>query len=194
MVRRRKPTLIAGGLLALALVSGAVAGPYEDGQAASKRGDYAEAVRLWRPLAEQGDAKAQFWLGVMYFNGQGLPQGFDQAATWFRKAADQGYAAAQNGLGTVFALGRASRQDLQQAAAWRRKAAEQGNASAQYALATMYHSGQGVPQDDTQAAAWFRKPPTREMRLRNLARGPVPQRRRRAAGRRAGRGVVSQVR
>jgi TPR repeat protein len=98
MVRRRITTLLAGGMLALALFGSAGAGQFEDGQAASKRGDYSEAVRLWRPLAEQGDARAQFWLGLMYFNGQGLPQDFDQGATWFRKAADQGYAAAQTAL------------------------------------------------------------------------------------------------
>ena len=152
---RRATTLLAGVMLALALFGSARAGPFEDGQAASKRGDYAEALLLWRPLAEQGEAKAQFSLGSMYDEGKGVPQDFDQAATWFRKAADQGYAAAQNGLGRLSVLGRGAPKDFEQAAAWFRKAADQGYASAQFNLANMYRSGKGVPQDDAQAAAWF---------------------------------------
>ena len=67
----------------------AVAGPFEDGVAAHDKGDYAAALRLWRPIAEQGDASAQYNLGQMYRNGQGVPQDYIQAHMWFNLATAQ---------------------------------------------------------------------------------------------------------
>ena len=67
--------ILAGVVLSLMLTGGVAAGPYEDALAAYDRGDYATALRLMRPLAEQGNARAQFNLGVMYTKGQGVPQG-----------------------------------------------------------------------------------------------------------------------
>jgi TPR repeat protein len=72
---------------------------WADGQAgvdAYKRGDYATALREWRPLAEQGDAGAQFYLGTLYAFGRGLPQDHAAARQWFEKAAAQGDVRAQN--------------------------------------------------------------------------------------------------
>ena len=66
-------------VLAASLASAAVAGPFEDGYAAYDKGDYATAMRLWRPLADQGNAEAQYSLGLMYDNGQGVPQDYAQA-------------------------------------------------------------------------------------------------------------------
>ncbi len=65
--------LIAGVGLAVMLASAAIAGPYEDGHADHERGDYETALILWKPLADQGDADAQFNLGLMYAHGHGLP-------------------------------------------------------------------------------------------------------------------------
>ena len=65
---------------------------FETGLKAYKRGEYAAAHREWLPLADQGDAQAQFNLGLMYANGRGVPQDAAQALTWFRKAAAQGHA------------------------------------------------------------------------------------------------------
>ena len=85
-------------LIVALLMSGAaapaVAGPFEDGLAAHGKGDYATALRLWRPLAEQGNARAQYNLGLMY-DTAGACQDYVQAASWYRKAADQGDADAQ---------------------------------------------------------------------------------------------------
>ena len=58
--------------------------------AAYDKGDYATALRLWRPLAEQGDVRAQTNLGLMFYTGQGVPQDRAVAVTWYRKAAEQG--------------------------------------------------------------------------------------------------------
>ena len=92
-------TTLAALLLALGLSGAANAGPFEDAQVASDRGDHATALRLWRPLADQGHAGAQFHLGAMFANGRGVPQDDVQALKWFRLAADQGEAKAQSNLG-----------------------------------------------------------------------------------------------
>ncbi len=77
----------------------------DEGLAAYKAGDYASALREFRPLAEQGNASAQYNLGFMYDIGRGVPQDYKQAVTWYRKAAEQGNAGAQNHLGTMYEHG-----------------------------------------------------------------------------------------
>ena len=84
-----------------------------------------------RVRADQGDAAAQYNLGLMYANGRGVPQDLAQAVSWTRKAADQGLADAQFDLGLMYAKGRGVPQDDAQAVSWYRKAADQGDANAQ---------------------------------------------------------------
>ncbi|TAK05824.1 sel1 repeat family protein, partial [bacterium] len=131
------------------------AGEYIDGLAAYKRGDYKIAFALWAKSADQGNAEAQFGLGAMYDNGQGVPQDYNQALMWYRKAADQGSAEAQFALGVTYANGQGVAQDHNQALVWYRKAAAQGNAMAQVNLASIYHNGRGVTQDNVEALKWF---------------------------------------
>ena len=121
------------GLMIVALLSlsgPVIAGPFEDGVAAYERQDYATALRLWRPLADQGDARAQNNLGVMYSNGQGVPQDYAEAVRWYRKAADQGFARAQNNLGVMYSNGRGVPQDYVQAHMWLNLAATKGDKDA----------------------------------------------------------------
>jgi TPR repeat protein len=103
----------------------AVAGPLED-DAAYKKGDYATALRLMRSLADQGHATAQYNLGLMYDNGQGVPQDYAAATSWYRKAAAQGNADAQNSLGIMYAISRGVPQDFEQAHMWFNLAAAKG--------------------------------------------------------------------
>jgi TPR repeat protein len=132
--------------------------PFEDGMAAYQRGDYVHAMHLWRPLADQGNARAQSNLGVMYAKGQGVRRrDYAAAASWYRKAAEQGNAIGQSNLGVMYAEGRGVPQDDSVAVCWYRKAAEQGNARAQYNLGVMYVEGRGVPQDHAAAASWYEK-------------------------------------
>jgi TPR repeat protein len=147
--------ILAGVVLSLMLTGGAAAGSFEEGVAAYQRGDYATALRLWRPLAKQGNASAQYNLGIEYQRGRGVPQDYAQAVKWYRLAAEQGYAAAQSTLGVMYTNGRGVPQDDAEAVKWYRLAAEQGYASAQYNLGLMYAKGQGVPQDYVQAHMWF---------------------------------------
>jgi TPR repeat protein len=92
------------------------AGDYEDGTAAFDRGDYAIALKKLHPLAEQGNALAQNSLGLMYVEGKGVSQDYDEAIRWFRKAADQGLAKAQTNLGWMYVEGESVSQDYAEAA------------------------------------------------------------------------------
>ena len=129
--------------------------PYDDAFAAHVRQDYATAMRLFRPLGDQGNTSAQFWLGVIYENGEGVTQDYADAVKWYRKAADQGDASAQVNLGVMYSNGRGVTQDYAEAVKWYRKAADQGDARAQYNLGLMYDNGQGVTQDYVQAHKWY---------------------------------------
>src|SRR3954468_412302 len=95
--------IFAATILVLSFVAPVDAGPIEDAGAAYSRGDYATALRLFRQLADQGRANAQYNLGVMYAKGRGVPENDVEAVKWFRLAADQGYAAAQFNLGAEYA-------------------------------------------------------------------------------------------
>jgi uncharacterized protein len=142
---------VTASLMLVAIGATAVAGPLEDGVAAVKRGDYATALRLFRPLADQGDDVAQFDLGVLYNKGWGVRQDYVQAAKWYRLAAGQGNADAQYNLGILYDDG----HRYGEAVNWYRKAADQGLADAQYNLGILYAKGRGVPQDYVQAYMWF---------------------------------------
>ena len=130
---------------------------FNEGLAAYARGDYATALRAWQTFAEQGNAKAQVNLGVMYAQGEGVPQDYKTAAQWFRRAAEQGHAKAQVKLGWMYDEGQGVPQDYKAAAQWYRRAAEQGDADAQSNLGAMYGKGQGVPQDYKAAVQWYRR-------------------------------------
>ena len=97
---------------------------YAEGLAAYKRGDYATAPRELQPLAEQGVAEAQYYLGLMYDLGRGVPQDYAEAVKWYRKAAEQGYAGGQYHLGLMYRKGRGVPQDRVQAHLWLSLAAE----------------------------------------------------------------------
>ena len=92
--------LIAAGLLAMPM-SGALAGPWEDGMAAYNRGDYAPAIELFRPLARAGNAKAQAVIGVMYRKGQGVAKNSEHAFMWLSLASAHGNARAKAELHEV---------------------------------------------------------------------------------------------
>jgi uncharacterized protein len=156
---RRYARLLRAVPTALVLVvtaRAAVAGPWEDAVAAHARGDYATTLRLLRPLADQGLAKALQRLGVLYYGGQGVPQDYAEAIKWFRLAAKQGDANALYALGLMYYNGQGVAQDYTEAAKWFRLAALWGRTNAQYNLGLMYADGQGVPQDYAEALKWFR--------------------------------------
>ena len=144
----------AVGILVVCFVSPAWA-DFKKGSRAYKSGDYATALKEWRPLAEQGHGDAQSNLGLMYERGQGVPQDYAKAISWYRLATLKGVAAAQYNLGLMYANGKGVPQDYAVAISWFRLAAAQGNAQAQWSLGAMYAKGRVVPQDYVQAHMWL---------------------------------------
>lgn len=141
----------------LALCSGvARADAFDDGKAAYDKGDYAQAIRIWRPMAEKGNARAQTNLGYLYAEGRGVTQDYREAVKWYRLAAAQGYADAQNNLGVMYANGDGVTQDYREAVKWWRLAAAQGEANAQNGLGVVYADGLGVTQDYRESFKWWR--------------------------------------
>src|ERR1019366_1315713 len=105
--------------------------------------------------AAQGDASAQYNLGLMYDQGRGVTQNYPESARWYRLAAAQGDASAQYNLGLMYDQGRGVPQDYKESARWYHLAAAQGHARAQVNLGVAYTIGQGVAQDYIQAFMWF---------------------------------------
>jgi len=142
-------------LLVLVLAGEAVAGLYEDGDAAFHRKDYAGALDHWRPLANAGDARAQLGLAMMYYAGHGVILDYEEAFDWCSKAANQDVPQAYYMLGAMYRDGKGAVQDHGKAVALFRKAADRQVAWAQYSLGVMYLTGQGVSTDHREAYYWL---------------------------------------
>jgi TPR repeat protein len=145
----------AAFLLCTAVAAPAMAQDYDKGEAALLADDYETALQEFRPLAEQGNAAAQYRLGFMYSDGRGVLQDYAEAVKWYRLAAERGDARGQSSLGYMYFGGSGVLQDDAEAIDWFRKAAEQGNANAQFGLGGMYSDGRGVLQDAVLAHMWF---------------------------------------
>lgn len=128
-----------------------------DGTRAFADGDFVTASRLWRPLAEAGNADAQFALGTLYQSGKGVEQSDKRATAWFRRAAEQGSVPAQFNLGNAYKHGRGVQASDTAALHWWRKAAEAGLAPAQFNVGTAYFHGRGVARSGELGAAWYRR-------------------------------------
>jgi hypothetical protein len=147
--------LLAAFVVATALGMPASAGPLEDGDAAYREKDYAKAVELWQPLAERGDATAQYFIGTLYAEGKGVPQSDVTAFGWFLRAANNGNAAAQYNVGASYAGGAGVKKSEADAAKWFLRAANQGMPYAQLNLGLLYAAGSGVAQDNVEAFKWL---------------------------------------
>ena len=112
-------------LLLLLLPLPAAADDFSDAVAAYADADYEKAYQLWRPLAESGDAGAMFDLGVLYWEGQGIPRNRPLAIVWWQRAAKNGVAAAQHNLSLAHYLGEEVAQDAHKALSLARLAAQQ---------------------------------------------------------------------
>ena len=118
-------------------------------------GRFEESARELRQLAQGGDASAQNELGLLYYEGKGVPQNHKSAKEWFDKAVAQGHAGAQVNLGTLYLRGEGAPQSNQMALFWFSRAAGQENALAFAKLGLMYSQGRGVLQDFIQAHMWY---------------------------------------
>jgi len=107
-------------------------------------------------LAESGDAKAQHRLGIMYQNGRGVPQSYEEAAKWYRKAAEQGLPDAMNSLASRYLKGGGVPKDQQKALALYKKASELGDIDAPFNIGIIYAQGFGVETDNEEALRWYK--------------------------------------
>lgn len=134
--------------LVVALLAAVVAGPLhaqsvKAGIDAWQRSDYPHAVAIWRPLAEGGDADAQFNLGQAYRLGRGVPLDLAAATIWFERAARSGHLDAETTLGLLtFQNG-----DRAAGLKWLKQAADQGEPRAMLVYGTALYNGDGVTQD-----------------------------------------------
>ena len=128
---------------------------FQAGLDAYRRGDYPVALREWRPIAEQGNANAQYNIGLMHHKGQGVTQDPAEAIAWYQRAAEQGIAKAQNNLGLMYFERQGVARNYFHAHKWFHLAAVQGQADAQRNLGLMYFEGLGVRPDYHQAYKWF---------------------------------------
>ena len=124
----KRALLLAALLCSLSFMAGAQ--DFDRGAAAYYRGDYASALREWRPLAERGKAEVQTILGAMYYEGKGVPQDYAEAVKWYRKAAEQGEADAQHNLGLSHEQGLGVPRDYVEAYIWFSLAAIAGDQEA----------------------------------------------------------------
>jgi len=160
----RKILLGLGLGLLLLLGNGlAVAADFYKGKTAYDSGDFKAALVEVRPLAEQGNADAQYLLGLMYSYGEGVLKNWETALKWNTKSAENGNIRAQYRLGFHYYWGHSDvgwsydNGDKDKALKWFTKAAEQGWPEAQNKLGSMYANGMGVAENDKLALEWYTK-------------------------------------
>lgn len=134
----------------------ALADGLQDATSAYQSGNYAEAIKLFSPLADQGNVRAQYYLGQMYEKGQGVKFSLENARKWYRLAADQGDVESQYIVGAMYENGFGVTENYLEAIKWYRLAADKGKASAQLSLGVIYLLGRGVDVDYQEAMKWFR--------------------------------------
>lgn len=138
------------------LTSTVFAENYDSGFEAFQANQQKTALEIWSPLADQGNADAQFSMGVLYYSGGKIKQNLELAVEWFHKAADQGHAGAQFNLGNEYKRGGGLDQNDSKAVYWWRKAAQKGLLQAQHNLGMAYYFGSGITQDRNKAMFWFK--------------------------------------
>lgn len=151
-----------GWLLLLTLIAAQLPaavgdGTVQAGYQAFQQQDYARALELWTPAAEQGDLRAQFYLSVLYERGLGVARDDRIALSLLRSSGEGGFAPAQYNLGNRYLQGQGVAQDSREAARWWMLAARRGFSRAQFNLGLLYSLGKGVEEDRAKAIYWYRR-------------------------------------
>ena len=137
---------------------------FKTGLAAYDRGDFRAALQEWLPVAQRGDANAQFNIGLLYAR-QRRRQDLRQAAEWYRKAAEQGVGAAEYNLGVMYANGDGVPRDVHEAVKWLQKASDAGIPMGREELANLYGS-KGI-ENHTKSFEAYTKSARRAVRRRS---------------------------
>ena len=128
----------------------------DQGAELQRQGKLKEAVELFSDTAKVGDPVGAYGMGVLYFQGKGVPKDMEKSTHWFQIAAQKGYAPAQYNLGNAYLYGRGVGKDLDQAEHWWRKAAQQGYTRAQFNLGALLHGSGATPAMREEGIAWLR--------------------------------------
>ena len=118
-------------------------------------GEYQKALEMWMLLAYEGDAQAQYRLGLMFLQGTGVVVSTEEAVYWLSRAAEQGEPKAQYLLGAIYLSGKGLTSNREHGLEWWRAAANNGNAAAQYGVGTAYLYGAGVSKNSADARKWL---------------------------------------
>ncbi len=138
--------LLLGILIQLAACS-----KTDDPKIAFEQGDYETAFKLWKPLAKNGDAEAENYMGVHYYTGLGVSRDFSRAIQWYESAAVKGHPGAQRHLGDMYYSGYGTRQDFYRAFMWYFAASQQGNQEAAYRLGAITSENKLTPNQQMHA-------------------------------------------
>jgi len=130
---------------------------FDEGVNAFLAENYKLAMTRLKPYAENGNARAQAYVGTMYNAGYAVERDYVEAIRWFQMAAEQGDAYSQSHVGYAYEYGLGVPRDEHAAEKWYIKAADQGDAFGQARLGALYRDGRGVAQDYQQAFNWFSK-------------------------------------
>jgi len=146
--------LISGLLTSFALQANA--DNLSDAKAAIAKGDFAKAAKIYQQAAQVGDVKAEYNLGLMYLNGDGVKQDNAEALKWFKASANGGFSEAQYRLGVIYFRNDIVPIDYAEAVKWYRAAALQGHVRSQLDMGVIYYSGAVVDQDYAEAIKWYK--------------------------------------
>jgi TPR repeat protein len=148
----KRIAVLATALMALTVP---VWGNYDTGWYAYTAGDFVLAHGEWLPLAKDGDARAQYQLGVMYQRGEGVDADTTEAVSWYSLVAEQGYAPSKISLARMSYTGIGVAHDHDKAAQLAEHTAKFGNTEAQFFLGALYHRGHGVHVDLIKSHMWL---------------------------------------
>ena len=124
----------------------------EKGEKFFKEKEYEKAEEVLKPLAESGNADAQYWFGRCRLDRND----YDRAFFWYKKSAEQGHATAQNTLGNFYETGKGTEKNCETALLWYKKSAENGNEIGKYNVAQCYFFGKGVKINHAEGIKWYK--------------------------------------
>jgi TPR repeat protein len=143
---------------ALMLSISSFAGTLQEGYQAVRDGNPEQGHTILQPLAEKGNADAQYAVAILYREGWGVEKNMETAAGYYLKSADQDHRDAMFEMGWLYQVGEGGvTKDYENSAKWYQKSAEKGHPAAMYGIASFYYNGMGVERDTDAAMSWYQK-------------------------------------
>lgn len=149
-----KTNNLVSGIVLLFMANTTYAG-FNEAVTAYDSGDFKRAFIEAKPSADRGDPSAQYLLGVMYYNGEGVSQDYKESVKWLKLSAAQGNLNAQFNLSNMYRKGEGVTANYEESFKWALPSAEQGDAVSQFLVGVSYYTGMGVQEDAIKAYAWF---------------------------------------